>query len=107
MSLSSRGFLAVSILSAAGAACAPAARNFGSGGAGGEGGGASTATSTSSTSASSTSSASASSTSSGGCAAPMMDCGGTCIDPGSDPQNCGACGHDCLGGGCQGSMCQP
>jgi hypothetical protein len=25
----------------------------------------------------------------------------------SDPRNCGACGHDCLGGACQGGACQP
>jgi hypothetical protein len=25
----------------------------------------------------------------------------------TDPKNCGSCGHDCLGGLCSGSMCQP
>jgi hypothetical protein len=25
----------------------------------------------------------------------------------SDPHNCGACGHDCLGGACQGGVCMP
>ncbi len=25
----------------------------------------------------------------------------------SDPNNCGACGHSCLGGGCANGMCQP
>ena len=25
----------------------------------------------------------------------------------SDPKNCGRCGHDCLGGACQGGLCQP
>src|SRR6266487_1268757 len=25
----------------------------------------------------------------------------------TDPKNCGACGHDCLGGKCEGSVCQP
>ena len=25
----------------------------------------------------------------------------------SDSKNCGACGHDCLGGACNGSVCQP
>ncbi len=27
--------------------------------------------------------------------------------PSTDAQNCGACGHDCLGGACVGSVCQP
>lgn len=34
-------------------------------------------------------------------------CEGSCVDTSSDGANCGACGHDCLGGGCAGSMCQP
>jgi len=25
----------------------------------------------------------------------------------NDPLNCGACGHNCLGGACQNSLCQP
>lgn len=25
----------------------------------------------------------------------------------ADPKNCGACGHDCLGGGCEAGTCQP
>ncbi len=25
----------------------------------------------------------------------------------ADPKNCGACGHDCLGGGCEAGACQP
>lgn len=25
----------------------------------------------------------------------------------ADPANCGSCGHDCLGGGCAGGVCQP
>jgi len=41
---------------------------------------------------------SASSSSGGGC-------GGA--DVSTDPANCGACGHDCLGGDCLGGMCQP
>jgi hypothetical protein len=28
-------------------------------------------------------------------------------DPNSDPSNCGACGHDCLGGECALGVCQP
>lgn len=28
-------------------------------------------------------------------------------DLATDPKNCGACGHDCLGGGCAGGACQP
>jgi hypothetical protein len=31
----------------------------------------------------------------------------TCVDPTSDGKNCGACGHDCLGGACVGGQCQP
>ena len=34
-------------------------------------------------------------------------CGGQCTDTNSDPVNCGACGHDCLGGACAMSACQP
>jgi hypothetical protein len=30
-----------------------------------------------------------------------------CIDLDADPRNCGACGHDCLGGACLGGACQP
>lgn len=30
-----------------------------------------------------------------------------CTDTTSDPKNCGTCGHDCLGGECQNSTCQP
>jgi hypothetical protein len=32
---------------------------------------------------------------------------GACVDITTDGKNCGACGHDCLGGGCQSSQCQP
>lgn len=32
-----------------------------------------------------------------GCPSTMADCNGTCKDLGSDPANCGACGHSCLG----------
>jgi hypothetical protein len=48
----------------------------------------------------------------GGDAAGMCDgglasCNGACIDLATDGHNCGACGHDCLGGGCSGSACLP
>lgn len=33
--------------------------------------------------------------------------GSPCGDTQTDPKNCGACGHDCLGGACQAGMCQP
>jgi hypothetical protein len=29
------------------------------------------------------------------------------VDASSDPKNCGACGHDCLGGACTSGKCQP
>jgi len=32
---------------------------------------------------------------------------GACVDTTSDGKNCGACGHDCLGGTCSGGQCQP
>jgi hypothetical protein len=34
-------------------------------------------------------------------------CAGSCVDLPTDPKNCGACGHDCLGGACLASRCQP
>jgi hypothetical protein len=37
--------------------------------------------------------------------APLVD-NGTCGDVTSDPQNCGGCGHDCLGGDCVDGRCQ-
>lgn len=30
-----------------------------------------------------------------------------CVGTPTDPHNCGACGHDCLGGGCANSVCEP
>jgi hypothetical protein len=32
---------------------------------------------------------------------------GNCGDTTGDPANCGSCGHDCLGGDCVASVCQP
>lgn len=37
----------------------------------------------------------------------LLHCGGACIDSDVDPLNCGACGHDCLGGTCSAGACQP
>jgi hypothetical protein len=37
-----------------------------------------------------------------------LDAGDACsADPSTDKHNCGKCGHDCLGGECVASMCQP
>jgi hypothetical protein len=43
----------------------------------------------------------------GTCEAGLAPCGAVCVDLSSDPANCGACGHDCLGGGCASGACQP
>src|SRR5262249_26305538 len=41
------------------------------------------------------------------CEAPQNQCGGSCVDPNSDPQNCGRCGMVCAPGqGCSNSACQ-
>jgi hypothetical protein len=37
----------------------------------------------------------------------LTACGGKCVDLTMDAKNCGSCGHDCLGGGCSLSACQP
>jgi hypothetical protein len=34
-------------------------------------------------------------------------CGNACANLRSDAKNCGACGHDCLGGECRNGSCQP
>jgi hypothetical protein len=41
------------------------------------------------------------------CQAGEEACGGACVDMMSDAANCGACGHDCLGGECALGVCQP
>ena len=45
----------------------------------------------------------------GNAGAQSMDGGpdsSSCVDTTSDSKNCGACGHDCLGGTCSGGACQ-
>jgi len=39
------------------------------------------------------------------CVAPEIQCGNDCIDPTSDPMNCGACGHVCPSNSCVASKC--
>jgi hypothetical protein len=39
-----------------------------------------------------------------GCA---TTCGAACVDLQTDTNNCGSCGHSCLGSGCSGGMCTP
>jgi hypothetical protein len=34
-------------------------------------------------------------------------CGTTCLELGTDSNNCGACGHACLAGACAGGLCAP
>jgi hypothetical protein len=44
----------------------------------------------------------------GACPDDSVDqCGEACISLATDPQNCGACGRDCLGGACVAGVCQP
>lgn len=43
----------------------------------------------------------------GACEAGRTTCGGSCVDTSTDGHNCGACGHDCVGGGCSASACLP
>lgn len=43
-----------------------------------------------------------------GCLASSVDaCDGVCTSLSTDPQNCGVCGRDCLGGECVAGLCQP
>lgn len=39
------------------------------------------------------------------CIAPEIQCGSECVDPTSDPMNCGACGHVCPSNSCVASKC--
>jgi hypothetical protein len=48
----------------------------------------------------------------GGSTAPVCEngtaaCDGACVVLDTDSLNCGACGHDCLGGGCESGLCVP
>src|SRR5579863_6779643 len=36
----------------------------------------------------------------------FLQCGTTCVDPSMDQNNCGACGHSCLGTPCNSGECQ-
>ncbi len=42
---------------------------------------------------------------SGGCTSTQTACGSSCVVLDTDKKNCGACGHDCLGGDCGGGKC--
>jgi hypothetical protein len=42
-----------------------------------------------------------------GCYPTYCAASNACVDLTSDGKNCGACGHDCLGGTCSGGQCQP
>jgi hypothetical protein len=39
------------------------------------------------------------------CPAPNTNCGTTCTNTQTDPNNCGSCGHSCNGGSCVGGRC--
>jgi hypothetical protein len=45
--------------------------------------------------------------SSGSCICSGTMCSGVCVNPTTDANNCGSCGHGCLGAGCQGGRCAP
>jgi hypothetical protein len=42
-----------------------------------------------------------------GCSGSYSACGDECVDFKTDPNNCGSCGHNCLGGDCDSGTCQP
>jgi hypothetical protein len=42
-----------------------------------------------------------------GDAAACTECSGSCIDPSTDPDNCGSCGTTCQSGTCQNGSCVP
>ncbi len=41
------------------------------------------------------------------CTGGQTACGTACVDLQTDAANCGACGHDCLGGSCKAGLCSP
>ena len=41
------------------------------------------------------------------CTAPLSACSNACVNLKTDPKNCNACGHSCLGGVCDTGTCQP
>lgn len=41
------------------------------------------------------------------CTGATTACGRECVDEQTDATNCGACGHNCLGGSCSAGVCQP
>lgn len=41
------------------------------------------------------------------CTAAFTTCGDECVTLTNDAENCGSCGHSCLGGACVDSKCQP
>ncbi len=43
--------------------------------------------------------------SSGSCGCSNTTCGSSCVVLATDSNNCGSCGHDCLGGTCSGGQC--
>jgi hypothetical protein len=41
------------------------------------------------------------------CPAGSIVCSAVCVDPATDPANCGTCAHSCMGGACSAAVCQP